>query len=842
MGEPFYTTIECNGRKVLYRGYDAEGNRVHKRLEFKPSLFAPAKLPNDDDSGWKTMDGRPLKEMKFSDVKEYKDFLSEYRDIEGVELYGNDRKNPAVIQYLFPNEIKYNRRLINTVNFDIETAVGDGFPDIDEADQEIRAITATCTRDNLYRVWGLKPYKAVSSDVIYYQCDTEAELLKEFVGWWSSKEFYPDILTGWNVQLFDVPYLCNRITRVLGEKYTKKLSPWGIVFSLEKILNKHNRSKKVRFYGLRGIQLVDYMDLFKKFAYTYGAQESYSLNNISHVVLGEEKLDYSDIGNLNDLFEKDHQKYIDYNIKDVRLVSALEEKLGLIDIALTVAYMSGVNVNDTLATTPIWDSIIFRSLARQKIAVPVPKSDVYRPEYEGGYVKDPVVGMHNWLASFDLNSLYPNIIVQWNMSPETLVGKRTGNIEATKEKMINGTYVNNTQNAVAANGAQFRTDVRGVIPRLVSEIYDSRVKLKKEMINAQKMKESSTTDEDSDYWSSQIGIFNNQQMAMKILLNSLYGALGNKYFRYFDVNIAEGITTTGQMVIRYAERQMNQYLNKKFGGDKDRVIAIDTDSLYVNVDDVVSHYSPARPLDFIDQYSQKAIEPMLDKSFRKLCEATGGIENHMSMGREVIADRGIWTAKKRYILHVLDNEGVRYKTPKLKTMGLEAVKSSTPRLCRDEMTRLFRVMLTENETTVQRQIADFRKVFREYPVQDIAFPRSVNKVEEYASPKTIYIPRTPINSKASLIYNNMIKTKGLDKRYRFIYSGDKMKYIYLQKANPSGQRVIGFPDDHLPEELGLHPYIDYKTQFEKTFLAPIRLILDAIGWSEEERGDLSALF
>jgi len=544
------------------------------------------------------------------------------------------------------------------------------------------------------------------------------------------------------------------------------------------------------------------------------------LNHISSVVLGEKKLDYSEVGTLRDLYDADFQMFVDYNIKDVELIERMEEKLGLITLVLTMAYLGGVNYQDTLGTTAIWDSIIFRRLARSKVAI-LPAVDHAAQQFPGGYVKEPHVGMHDWVMSFDLNSLYPNLIVQYNMSPETLIG------------------VTDADGAKASNGAVFRKDKKGIIPEIVEELYAKRVNIKGDMLTAKHKLETISKRQRKEYQqtSSQVARLETLQTAIKILLNSLYGAMGNKYFRYFDIRIAAGITLTGQEVIKYAETKVNTFLNDFIGEEKDRVIAMDTDSLYVGVSDLIEKFKPNNPVSFLDEFGSKAIEPMLDKAFEEFAIASNAFTNRMVMKREAIADRGIWTAKKRYILNVHNNEGVQYAEPKIKIMGLESVKSSTPMPCRDAMRNLFKVIVTGDEGKTQEAIALFKEHFKTLSPDQIAFPRGVTDVAGYADNQLIYRKGTPIHCRGALLYNHYTKAKGLDKKYQLIQNGDKIKFIYLLVPNVIQENVVAFPD-YLPDELELHKYIDYNLQFQKTFIDPMDIILNAIGWSAEPRADL----
>ena len=813
----FYTNVSRYGNQILYRGYDTEGKPDFRKIRYSPTMYVESKELTSD---WHGLDGTPVKPVPLSSMRECKDFITQYGDVDKFKIFGNTRHIHGCIQQMFPDTIQADTSLINVTTVDIETAFSDGFPRPEEALEEILAITLKSSRSDKYIVFGMKDYQPQQSElgleIEYFQFYNEKTMLSAFLEWWKEPFNTPDVITGWNSRFFDIPYIVNRLARILGEEETRHLSPWGKIDQrVVKIMGREQLT-----FDIVGISSLDYMDLFKKFAYTYGNQESYSLNHISSVVLGEKKLDYSDVGNLMDLYENDFQKYIDYNIKDVELVSRMDEKLGLIDLVMTMAYMAGVNYSDTLGTTAIWDCIIFRELMKKKVAVPQPKQHK-KSAFVGGYVKEPHVGMHEWVMSFDLNSLYPNIIIQYNMSPETLIS------------------ADNPIGAKASNGATFRTDKKGIIPEIVESLYETRVVTKKEMLQ---VKQQIETEGKSDSLIRKATILENKQMATKILLNSLYGAMGNRYFRYFDLSIAEGVTTTGQSVIKHGESSVNKYLQKVMEDDKDRVIAMDTDSLYVGVGDIVDKFCKGDEINFLNKFATEAIEPVLEKAYDNFAKDTNAYSNRMVMGREVIADRGIWTAKKRYILNVFDNEGVRYAEPKLKVMGIEAVKSSTPGICREAMKQMFKIIVQGDESQTQDAISDFKKGFRNMSPEEIAFPRGVSDISSYRDTNLIYRKGTPIHCRGSLLYNYYIKKNGLDKKYRFIRNGDKIKFVYLRRNNPIQQNVIAFPDDKLPEELGLHDWIDHDLQFQKTFLDPLDIILRSIDWSAEATSSLEDFF
>ena len=834
----FYTNVGRYGNMLLYRGIE-NGNRVSRKVKYKPTLYVATSKPTD----WTALDGTPVAPVtQFESMRDAKDWISLNKEVSGRKIYGNNRYISTFINEKFPGDIKFDRNAINVTTIDIEVASDDGFPEPDVASKEVTAICIKNNIDNTYYVWALRDYDVNQSimqtnRVVYKKCDTEGQLLLDFITHWSSPTHCPDVVTGWNSRFFDIPYLVNRINNLLGSDWVKKLSPWGLIDSRDVTI----MARKQTAYEIAGISQLDYMELFKKFGYSYGAQESYSLNHISHVVLGEKKLSYEEHSSLFSLYLNDHQKFIDYNIKDVELVDRIEDKLGLITLALTMAYRGGVNYGDTFGTTAIWDSIIYRDLSTQKIAVPFQEDKVKTP-YPGGYVKDPQVGIHDWVVSFDLNSLYPSLIMQYNMSPETIASGELSDYDVDSI-LKNNTIVDNRGKAVSANGQYFNIDKKGILPKIIEQMYGERVQIKKAMIKAQKELQKVDKNDKQEVYRIErdIAINENKQMSIKILLNSLYGALGNKYFRFFDQRIAEGITLSVQLTIRWAEEAINTYLNKVLKTKKDYVLAIDTDSVYVCLNDLVKAVNPSNPIDFLDTVCREKLEPVLEEAYKKLYSIMGGIENKMVMGREVIADRGLWTAKKRYILNVHDNEGVRYAEPKLKIMGIEAIKSSTPAPCREALKEIFKVIMHSSESDVQKSIEHFRQYFRTLEPNNIAFPRGITNLTSFQDRNTIYKKGTPIHARGGILYNKLIDDLSLGKRYNKINNGEKIKFIYLRTPNPIKENVISFLD-YLPTEFGLNKYIDHETQFQKTFLDPIEPILDAIGWSSKEVSTLDEFF
>ena len=832
----FYTCVNRFGNKMLYRGYNDNGERVQTKVPFKPTMYLQS---TKSEGVWKAFDGSSVEPIELDSMSEATDFIKKYEDIDNFKIHGNNNFVAQFIQDKFPGVIKYDLKKIEVGNIDIEVASDDGFPEPGQANYPIISIAYKSSNNNIYYVWGLDSYDSSKSQleldgalIRYVRCAGESDLILKFLTFWMHN--CPDIITGWNIRFFDIPYMVNRTTRILGEETVKKFSPFGIT----KYRQINVKGKNLDAYEIYGVQQMDYFDLFQKFGYSYGTQASYTLDHIASVVVGEKKLSYAEHGSLHTLYKNDYQKFIDYNIRDVQLVDKIDKQTGLMNLALTVAYKGGVNYMETFGTTSIWDSIIYRHLSQQKIAIP-PAVRKHKEPYPGGYVKDPIVGMSKWITSFDLNSLYPNLIVQYNMSPETLLSDpgdfTASGVDYYLENDIDP-ELRERDVSVAANGSMYRKDKRGVMPEIIIGLYDERRAVKNDMLKLQKDYEKGKTSE----LSREINRLENTQMAIKILLNSLYGALGNAYFRYFDMRIAEGITLSGQLSIKWAEKAMNEAMNSILKSDGvDYVIAMDTDSLYVNMEPLVNAVNPKDPVKFIDQACEQKIVPILAKAYDKMFTQMNAYDNRMVMAREAIADKGIWMAKKRYILNVHNNEGVQYAQPKLKIMGIEAVKSSTPQVVRDKFVKAYQLMLNSTEAELQKFVADFFEEFKSLRPEEVSFPRGVSDIEKWEDRHTVYKKGTPIHVRGALLYNQQLKKANLSQEA--IKNGTKVKFCYMKMPNPLMENVISFTN-FLPEEFALNQYVDYETQFNKTFKEPLKLVSDAIKWELEYVNSLEGFF
>ena len=826
----FYTSVEQAGNRLLVRGYN-NGERYSVRVPFNPTLF----LPTKNYSKWKTLEGSCVEPHQFGSISEAREFVKQYKEVPDFDIYGNTRFLYQYIAEQHPEEeLRFDPSKIRVFTIDIETAAENGFPDIESADQEILAISIKDSFTGRITVFGARPYNNKDPMVDYMHFRSEESMLGAFLDYWQAN--FPDVITGWNVQLFDMPYICNRVERILGDKFVKLLSPWKLVSTREIFI----KGRKQFAVDTLGISTLDYLELYKKF--TYSNQESYRLDYICSVELGEKKLDHSEYDTFKEFYENDWQKFIDYNIHDVRLVDKLEDKMKLIELAYTMAYDAKVNYEDVFSQVRMWDNYIYNELNKRNIAIPPKKEATKNEKYAGAYVKEPKPGFYDWVASFDLNSLYPHLIMQYNISPETLVDKK--HPSATVEGLLNQTVPIGGEYSVCANGAQYRKDIHGFLPEMMKKMYDSRVIFKKQMIKAKQQYEKTPTVE----LTKEIARCNNIQMAKKISLNSAYGAIGNEHFRYYKTANAEAITLSGQVSIRWIENKMNGYLNKLLGTDKeDYVIASDTDSIYLNLGPLVNKFFASKSSDkaaivsLLDKICQEKLEPFIEKSYQELASYVSAYEQKMSMKRENIADRGIWTAKKRYILNVWDSEGVRYKDPKMKIMGLETARSSTPAYFRDKLYAAFQIIIGKDNDELINFINGVRSETKERPYDEVAFPRGVNNLSKYRHPTTIYSKGTPIHVRGALLYNWYVKKYKVEHKHPFIQEGEKIKFMYLKTPNPLHENCISFFGE-LPKEFGIEKYVDYQTQFEKSFLEPLKNVLQCIGWTHEKVITIGSFF
>ena len=845
-----YTNVLCKGNRILYRGYDSNFQRIQKSSNFAPSLF----VPSQKESKWKSLEGENLEEINFPSINECRDFIKDYKDVSGVTLYGNDN-----YAYNFLQKHEECHPSIDNLRIgymDIETECENGFPSIELADQVLNAITIkTSYKNDSFDVFTFCTEKAEAVEknhkVQFYS--TEKEMLNGFIAWWRQQDF--DIITGWNINFFDIPYLVNRINKLMGKDAANDLSPWNYITSRKVIImNKENIA-----YEIAGIGILDYLDLYKKF--TFVNRESYRLDYIATVELGEKKASFEGFNTIQDLYKKDFNKFIEYNYHDVLLIEKLEKKMKLLQLAVDLTYSCKVNFNDVFSQVRMWDCIIYYHLMKKNIVIPQRriKDQDKNTQFTGAYVKEPIVGLHKWIVSFDLDSLYPSLIQLFNISPETKMHFHAKDkvsvdgILTENEEIVNLVESGKKRNScMAANGIFFSTEKQGFLSELMEKMYEERKMYKKKMLECKarlKEEKQNLSSEEIKQLEMDIVKYHNFQLVRKINLNSAFGTVGNQYFRHFDIDLAEAITLSGQLVIRWIEKELTQFLNNLCKTEnEDYIVASDTDSVYICLDNVVQKFmnpdknNTEKIITNIDKFCVDILTPFIQKKYDKIKTLLNCPVQKLNMKREVIADKGVWTAKKRYMLNVyMGEDNVLLSTPETKIMGIEVVRSSTPQCVRTNLKKCIEIILNKNEDELIRHVEEFKQKFSELPIEEISFPRACNDIQKYYDSSNIFKKSTPIAVKGALIYNNMMKKKKLTKKYSLIKDGEKVKFIYLKEPNTVGSKVISFLTV-LPTEFGLHNSIDIDMQFEKSFLEPLKVITNCIGWQIEKTASLESLF
>ena len=828
----FYTYARHYGNKILVRGV-RNGERFTSKHDYRPTLF----VKTDKESDYKSIYGENVAPIQFETNKEATAFFDRYKDVSNFPIFGQNYYAYQYITEKYPGEIEWDAKNLAIYSIDIETTSEGGFPNVDSPAEKVLVVTLQNNNTKKITTFGLGEFTPTHEtskyDVDWIGCKDEYTLLKTFVEWW--EENTPDIITGWNSNLFDIPYMIGRIERILGEGEHKRLSPFGLV-------NKRPirfANREMTAYEITGVAQLDYLDLYKKF--TYVTRESYKLDFITETELGHKKLE-SGFETFKEFYEGDWNRFVEYNIIDTVLVDELEDKMKLIELAITMAYDAKCNFGDVFSAVRTWDSLMYNHLWNKKIVIGQGggRKDT---QIEGAFVQEPVPGSYEWVASFDATSLYPSILMQHNMSPETIVPgfkyEVSVNDQLDRYKLDKLKEKNYT---MAGNGSCYTREKKGYFPEIVQKFFNDRLKYKKLMQKAQKdFQETGAL-----HHKNEISKYNNFQMARKIQLNSLYGAMANQYFRFYDDRIAEGITMSGQLDIRDTAKALDTYMNKVCGTEDEMYsFYSDTDSCYVTCKTLVENFFPDKDTDkvvgLLDKIATDKIEPAIAQAMTKLGNYTNAFEHKIDFKREVIADKGVFVAKKRYALNVLDDEGLRLKEPKLKVMGLEIVRSSTPAPIRNSLKEAVRLILTSDEKHLQTYIAEAQKQFNTLPVEDIAFPRGCNNLEKYSSTADIYQKGTPIHVRGSLLYNKLLKDKELHLKYEAIQDGDKIKFLYLKEPNSLHENTIAFVTK-LPKEFDISKYVDYDLIFQKAFTDPLENILKPLGWNTEPQATLEDLF
>lgn len=848
----FYTSFSRNFGKVHVRGY-RNGKRFSGPVKYKPFLFVDS---DESDSEFRTIHGKPVSKIEFDSIKEWREFVDKYKYIESFNIYGLQLHEYAAINQIYSDDIKWDPKLIRVGNFDIETDSEEGYGNVLLANKAIISIALKVFGENVIYMLGFKEYDTLTFDrekygnyeIKYFKCRDEAELLERFIKLWVMLDF--DVITGWNINMYDVPYVVRRIDQILGPDRAKELSPLRNISKREATVFQ----KEMTFFTFDGIQTLDYLDVYKKF--TFGNDESYKLEYIANKELGVGKLDYSEHKTLANFYKADPDNFYNYNIIDILRVEQIDVKNKFINQICSMAYTGKTNYSDMFATVRPWDIIIHNYLLKHGMVVPSMEDKFKDRQILGAFVKDPIPNRYNWVMSFDFKSLYPHLIMLYNISPETFITQLPDLADpfAVVDRLLGG-YLKPYHDSMVKNnfcvtgkGTVFSREKQGFLPALMRFFFNQRTFWSNKEVEFEKsIVSGKLTDAEIEQAKLEQVEAANNSMAIKILLNSMYGALTNEHCRWFSMALGESITLSGQLWIRTVMNAINKGLNilaETTGVDY--VLAGDTDSCYLQLDLVVKKFLPDEKdpkviTQWLDAFAKNEMKKILDDAFEELYTETNAFERCMSMARENIAETAIWTGKKHYCMKVRDKKGAYYETPQYKIMGLEAIKSSTPKYARTAMVECIKLILDGDRQQVIDFVEKFKDDYYNLPFDQYATTRGISDVDKYADPVTVFIKGCPITARASLMYNHLLKKHNVETIYQPIRSGDKIKYTYLILPNPIGENVIA-ASDILPPEFGLEPYIDFFTQYDKVFYKPMAELSAAAGIHLDSTNTLDSLY
>lgn len=834
-----YTYTTTIGNQVYARARATDGTPVFVEQNYAPTYFTPTNETLADARGY---DGTPLQSRRFDSIHDGRKFIERSR----TGVFGDIGPEYMVIGDCYgTHDVPFNFDRLYIWNFDIEVDRDQvrGYAPVEDPFNPIVAITVRWRHmgERGTVIYGYGNYVPKKPE-FYVKCENEEEMLLRYLDDFRAGGDYPDIITGWNIQFYDVPYMVNRLKMLFSEETWSRMSPFSRLTERVSVVN----FKEKPVIDIRGISILDYYEVYRK--HTLQQREDYKLNTIASIELKRTKTDYTEHRSLDQLMREDYQKFIEYNVNDVLLVEELDDKLKLLELVVALAYAAKANFSDTFRQVRLWDVMIYHKLRQDGTQIP-PRREVEKTsKYAGAFVKEPIIGQHLWVMSFDVASMYPHIIREWNLSPEMMIPERVSglSVDALLEQRVDTSMLRDMDACLAANGLLCRREREGFLPSMLKTLYDERVKFKNmekaaksnlKTLQAEIAKDGETPArlEQQAELIRNISAYGNQQKVRKVNLNSAYGACGSAYFRYYDLAIAEAVTLTGQLVIRWIAKDVNAYMNKMFKTNEEYIIASDTDSVYVRMEIVAKSFKESFPnatteqiVEMLDQFGAKRIQPVLNKAFNDIAEYLNVAVPCLTMVRDVIADKAIWTAKKHYIMNVWDVEGLRYTKPELKMMGISAVQSSTPAICREMLTKALTMLMTGTERELQEHILSSRQRFNKSKFADIAFPRSCNNLNEY----TLDDKGIPIQVRAALTYNAALERTGLSKRYEPIFDGEKIKFVNLRLPNVYHSHVMGAPGT-CPDEWHIERDIDYDLQFEKAVLAPLNDIIKYAGWTAE---------
>jgi DNA polymerase elongation subunit (family B) len=848
-----YRCVNYNpfSESIYLRTWTEDGDRIDTEIPYKPYLYMEKEGADDATSIFKTS----LVKKLFKNSLERKKFVDNSSNKRIFHNVGVEQQFLIDTYKDVNNDPNFSKFDLKTffIDIEIEMEKGGAFPSPEKAREPINLITVYDTLNKSTHTWGLRQsYTSTLPDCIYHRCKDEEDLILQFVDYW--KIDYPDIVSGWNSAGFDLPYIINRCKNLFGGDFINQFSPVSRVHS-RKIYTADFGKEQIKWI-ISGVNCIDYMEIYKTFS--IGERESYSLNYISETELGEGKIAFN-AASLGELAMNDWKTFVDYNIQDVHLLVKLEDKLKYLQIVRLLAYKGCTNLEAALGKIAIVTGAVAIQAYKQGFVIPTFGVNSDRESYEGGYVKEPERGLQTAVVSFDVNSLYPNTIITLNISPETKIGKVvTGDFDTSEEvtiRLINGKlhttkvesfkkFLVQEKMSMSKAGVLYSQKAKGVIPNLIDEIYKERVNIQKQLHT---MEVAGKKDAESQ---AKITYFDTLQYTLKILLNSIYGTFANKHSSLMDIDNAMSITMTGQNVAKAGSAIIDNYLEKEHGiKGKSITIYQDTDSVYVTIQPLLDKLGLSLLIDgeinpkvneLVDKIDKHVNTEILNWAKSDLFS----IDPRFAFKREVIADVGVFLQKKRYILHVLNNKGI--KVDKFKFVGVELVRSTTPKKVKKFIEKITKTALLTRSAKVANEVyRESYDGFCKLEPDDIALRTSINNLEKYAEGASLYKFKdaTPSHVKGAIAYNILIKQLGLSDKLEQIFTSQKVKKIYCIK-NKYGLDAISYPVN-LPSEFELK--VDWNRMFSKLVTQPIERLYEAIGWTlpcigKEIQTDLFEMF
>lgn len=841
-----YRNVYYDSREEMYRlfTWDKNGERVILDCSYSPYLYVESKVGQDA----KSLFGTQLKKKTFRNQHDRRKYISKLATSRVFENISCDQQFLADMYWKEYNSESFSQHPIKTYFIDIETYSPADFPHPDKAKDPINVITLYDTSTKRFITWGTSKLKReVSLDglepgatIEYIFCPTEFELLSHFVSF--MERHPPDVISGWNSQFFDIPYIIMRVAKVLGDDEHHRLSPVRNVYC--RTMRGKFGNEQTRWY-ICGVSSLDYLDVYQKFS--PGVKESYKLDAIAEVELGDKKIDYGST-NLSDLATNDWQTFVEYNIQDVNLLVKMDDKLQYIELLRMLAYTGLTTFEGAMGTLGVvTGAAVIKSRQLGVIMPTFIREGLDTGKNPGAYVGEPQPGFQESILSFDANSLYPNTMISMNLSPETKIGKILSRDDNQVEIQLRNkqrfvmtpvkfeNMIRQKNIAVTKANILFSQNKKGIIPGIVDELYSKRVECRDELTRAKRQLEKTPGDKKLKKLANQLNI---KQYTIKILINSIYGYFGNKLAPFGDDDIAASITLTGQGVIKQSNKILTDYIKKYTNNEnvKNPVIYNDTDSSYISIQSLVDHDNEKFQVDgVVTEYAYKQaqdIEDHLNTEILKWGESElNSTDCRFVFKRECMGDVGVFLQKKRYVLHVLDDEG--FKCNKYKYTGVEVVRSTMPASIKPYVKNIIETMMsTKSLSETNAAFKETYKKFKELPIEDIAFVMSVKEYDKYARRCSDYNIQkgTPIHVKAAYLYNLLVQKKDLTSKYELITNGDKVRYYYVNVPNKLGITSLGYKQ-YMPEEFRDDFPPDKEMMFEKIVFSVIDRFYHAVNWS-----------